>query len=53
MEEVKKLLAAADEALDRVSVSGASVYALVKARGALKQAYELLKEERDAAGAAV
>ena len=50
METVKQHLLAADQALARIFVRGEDVYKLMKARGALKQAFEALdtKEESDA-----
>ena len=50
METVKQHLLAADRALGRLFVRGEDVYTLIKARSALKQAFEALdvKEENDA-----
>lgn len=50
METVKQQLLAADRAMERLFVRGEDVYTLIKARGALKLAYDALaeKEEDDA-----
>ena len=50
MESVKQYLLAADKALGHIFVRGEDVYTLMKARGALKLAFEALdaKEESDA-----
>lgn len=42
--EMAALLARADSLLDRVSVSGESVFALAEARRVLKKAYDLASE---------
>ena len=50
METVKQELLTADKALARIFVRGEDVYTLMKARSALKLAFEALdaKEESDA-----
>lgn len=43
-DEIIELLTKVDAALEGISVSGADVYAMVKVRTALKQAFDLLNK---------
>lgn len=46
---ILRLMTQADKLLDQISVCGPDVYALVSARNALKQAYDLIqKQEKEA-----
>lgn len=43
--EIKKMLADVDAALDKISVKGGDVFAMAEARRILKHAYDTLKSE--------